>query len=117
MKWLELLVGAAAGVLSGCGVGGGTLLLLYLTVVANVPTATAAGVNLLYFLCCSPAALVGHIRRRMVSGRVFALTAAVGVIAAVAAAYGRVYLPTDWLRRGFGVLLLYIGVKSLFGKG
>ena len=51
MKWLEIAVGAAAGVLSGCGVGGGTLLLLYLTAVADVAPRTAAGVNLLYFLC------------------------------------------------------------------
>lgn len=117
MNGIEFLVGLSAGVLSGCGVGGGTLLLLYLTAVAGMPPATAAGVNLLYFLCCSPTALVGHIRHRMVNGRVFVLAAVVGVLAAVAAAYGRTFLPTDWLRRGFGVLLLYIGIKSLFGKG
>ena len=36
-QWLlPLLVGAATGVLSGFGVGGGTLLLVYLTAFAGV---------------------------------------------------------------------------------
>lgn len=110
-------MGAAAGLLSGCGVGGGTLLLLYLTAVAGVEQQVAAGVNLLYFLCCTPTALISHIRHRLVNRRAFLFAAGAGVLTAAIAAWSVSLLPTDWLRRGFGVLLLYIGVKSLFQKG
>ena len=50
MSWLlSALVGAATGVLSGFGVGGGTLLLLWLTLVQGMGQLQAGGVNLLYF--------------------------------------------------------------------
>ena len=49
-EWvLPLAVGAATGVLSGFGVGGGTLLLVYMTAFAGVDQHLAQGINLLYF--------------------------------------------------------------------
>lgn len=110
---VELLVGAAAGFVSGCGVGGGTLLLLYLTAVVGVAQRTAAGINLLYFICCSPMALFLHFRRRAAQWRQVWPAALGGAVTAALAAWGTVYLPTDWLRRGFGVMLIYIGIKCL----
>ena len=50
MSWLvPVLAGAATGVLSGFGVGGGTLLLIYMTAFAGVEQHLAQGINLLYF--------------------------------------------------------------------
>ena len=46
--WLiPLLAGAATGILSGFGVGGGSLLLIYMTSFAGVPQNLAQGINLL----------------------------------------------------------------------
>ena len=51
MGWLvPLIAGAATGVLSGFGIGGGTLLLIYMTAFAGIPQTLAQGINLLYFL-------------------------------------------------------------------
>ena len=67
MSWLAAaLVGAAAGVLSGFGVGGGTLLLLWLTQVQGMGQLQAGGVNLLYFGSCALPALWGHFRNGLV---------------------------------------------------
>lgn len=52
--FIPLLAGLVTGVLSGFGVGGGTLLLIYMTAFAGLPQDLAQGINLLYFL---PAAL------------------------------------------------------------
>ena len=63
MGWLlPLAVGAATGVLSGFGVGGGTLLLVYLTAVAGADQHLAQGINLLYFLPAGLLALPAHIK-------------------------------------------------------
>ena len=110
---IEWIVGALAGFVSGCGVGGGTLLLLYLTAVAGVDQRVAAGINLLYFICCSPAALFLHFRRRAVRWQHVWPAALGGAVTAALAAWLTVYMPTDWLRRGFGVMLIYIGIKCL----
>ncbi len=110
---VEWLVGAAAGFISGCGVGGGTLLLLYLTAVVGIDQRVAAGINLLYFITCSPVALFLHFRRRAVQFRHVWPAAIGGAVTAAFAAWLTVYMPTDWLRRGFGVMLIYIGIKCL----
>ena len=47
MTIVNFLVGMATGILSGFGIGGGSLLILYLTTFAGVPQYTAAGINLL----------------------------------------------------------------------
>lgn len=63
MGWLTaVLAGALTGVLSGFGVGGGTLLLIYLTAFAGMPQNQAQGINLLYFLPSAAAALPAHIK-------------------------------------------------------
>ena len=61
MGWLlPLLAGTATGILSGFGVGGGTLLLIYMTTFAGVPQNLAQGVNLLYFLPAAATAQPPH---------------------------------------------------------
>ena len=55
---VAILVGAALGFLSGLGVGGGSLLLLWLTLAAGVPQETARVMNLMFFLPCALIATV-----------------------------------------------------------
>lgn len=54
--------GLITGVLSGFGVGGGTLLLIYMTTFAGVPQTLAQGINLLYFLPTAVMALPAHVK-------------------------------------------------------
>lgn len=118
MSWLlALLAGAATGVLSGFGVGGGTLLMLWLTLAAGMDQLTAAGINLLYFLCCAAPALVGHVRHGFVDKKAFLWCAVAGVPACIAGAFLASLLDTVLLRRIFGVFLLYVGIKELFFSG
>ncbi len=116
MRWLDFLVGLATGIISGFGIGGGSLLILYLTAVAGVNQYTAGGINLLYFIGCAPAALISHIRHKDVIWRAVIFCTLSGVITSVAAAFVGAHIEVKLLRRLFGVLLLYIGVKELFAK-
>ena len=113
---MAIVVGLLTGVISGCGIGGGSLLILYLTAVIGMEQYSASGINLLYFLACAPTALVGHIRQKRVEWSAVWRCVPAGVLASVGAAVAASYISTDWLRRGFGVLLLYIGIKELFCK-
>ena len=101
---------------SGYGVGGGTLLVLYLTAVAGLEQYQAGGINLLYFIACAPAALYAHVKNGLVEGRAVRWCVAAGVLTSVAAAFLAARMDTDWLRRLFGVFLLYVGAKELFSR-
>lgn len=51
---LLFVIGAAAGVISGMGMGGGTLLIPALTLLMGIPQRQAQGVNMLSFLPPQP---------------------------------------------------------------
>ena len=108
-----VLAGLLTGILSGFGIGGGSLLLLYLTLIAGMEQVQAGGINLLYFMACAPAALYAHIRNGLVEGRAVVWCAGAGVVTAVAASLLASHMDTGWLRRGFGLFLLYVGWREL----
>lgn len=117
MSWLvSLLIGAAAGVLSGFGVGGGTLLLLWLTMVQGMGQLQAGGINLIYFAACALPALWGHLRRGLVDKSAALWSALAGVPACVAASLAASQLEVSLLRRAFGIFLLAVGLREFFSK-
>lgn len=50
---VALIVGTVLGFLTGLGVGGGSLLILWLTLALEMPQTAARGINLLFF-CPQP---------------------------------------------------------------
>lgn len=113
---IALVIGAVTGVLSGCGIGGGSLLILYLTAVAGIEQYAAGGVNLLYFMCCAPTALVSHIRNRRIEWRAVLWCTLCGAVTSLTAAYVASLVSVKLLRRLFGILLLYVGVREVCCK-
>lgn len=117
MSWIwAVLVGAVTGVLSGFGIGGGTLLVLWLTLAQGMDQLRAGGVNLLYFGCCALPALWGHIKNRLVEKQAAIWCICWGVPACAGAAALASVLEVALLRRCFGVLLLFVGFRELFPK-
>ena len=118
MGWLAAVVaGALTGVLSGFGVGGGTLLLIYLTTFAGMEQSQAQGINLLYFLPSAAAALPAHLSHGYVEKSVLLPAILTGLACAALAAWAATGLDTALLRRCFGGFLLAVGLRELFRKG
>ena len=113
MMILNFIIGVATGIISCFGIGGGSLLVLYLTAVMGIAQYTAGGINLLYFIGCAPTALIGHIKSKLVNWRAALWCAGAGVAVAVPTSLLADNLNSDWLRRLFGLVLLYIGIKEL----
>ena len=114
MMWLlAFLAGLLSGVISGFGIGGGTLLLLYLTFFAGFSQRAAQGLNLLYFLPTALAAVLLHSKNRLVDWR-RALPAAIGgCLSAALFAYLSTRLQGDWLQKLFGAFLIVIAFLEL----
>ena len=83
---MAILIGLACGVLSGFGIGGGSLLMVYLTAWVSMAQTAAQGINLLYFLPTSLGALIFHICNKKIAWRAVIPAALCG---AAAAAPGR----------------------------
>ena len=112
--WLvPFLAGAATGILSGFGVGGGTLLLIYMTAFAGLPQEQAQGINLLYFLPAA-ASLPAHAKNGFLEKPVLLPAIAAGLACAALGAWTATGMDTALLRRLFGVFLLFVGARELF---
>lgn len=115
--WLTAaLAGAVTGILSGFGVGGGTLLLIYMTAFAGVDQHLAQGINLLYFLPTAATALPSHIKNGYIDKKTAKPAILAGLAGTATAAWIATSLDVSLLRRFFGAYLLYIGCKELFRK-
>lgn len=110
-------VGTVTGIVTGLGIGGGTLLILYLTLFGGVSQLSAQGINLLYFLPTAGSALVAHIKNKLVVWRAVIFAGITGVLATIAAAIFAARVDMGILRRIFGGFLIFVGVSELFRKG
>lgn len=110
---ISLLVGALLGFLSGLGIGGGSLLILWLTLVLRTDPQTARSINLLFFL---PSALIaGYFRWRQgaISFRKILPAILCGCAAALAFSLLSRNIDTSLLKKLFGVLLIATGIREL----
>lgn len=114
--FLPLLAGTVTGVLSGFGVGGGTLLLIYMTAFAGLEQHLAQGINLLYFLPTAATALPSHVKNGFIDKKTALPAIGAGLAGTAVAAWAATALDVALLRRLFGVYLLYIGIRELFRR-
>ena len=113
---LRTLVGALLGFLSGLGVGGGSLLILWLTLVLGMEQTMARSINLLFFL---PAAIIAALFRwKQGSLPLKKIWPAMAVGAVSAAGFTLVgqTLEISLLKKGFGILLLATSLREVFYK-
>ena len=108
---LTLLTALILGVLTGLGVGGGSLLILYLTAFRGMAPDTARGISLLFFF---PAALVSILGNRQ---KIRGLFPAVfwGILSALCFSLLSRRIPRQLLKKALGVLFLCIGTSQLLG--
>ena len=111
---LPILCGLSTGILSAWGVGGGTLLLLCMTLFLGVEQREAQAINLLFFLPTAVSALICHARGGYLDKPTLKNAVPPAVAAALAGAWIATALDVELLRRPFGVYLLLSGVSLLW---
>ena len=102
-----ILAGLVCGVLSGFGIGGGSLLMVWMTAVLSMEQKASQGVNLLYFLPCAACALIFHIKNRQIVWRAVWPAAAAGAVCAVGGALLAQQADAETLRKLFGGFLIH----------
>ena len=113
-SWLiPMAAGFGAGILSAWGVGGGTLLLLVMTLILDVPQEQAAAVNLLYFLPTAAMGVIAHKRNGLLKTEALKSAIPWGTTAAAVGALAATAVDTAILRRLFGAYLLLAAAGSL----
>jgi len=107
-------VGTVLGFLAGLGVGGGSLLLLWLTGVVGMARETAAGINLLFFVPSALIACLLRLRQNTLEWKQILPAAVAGALSAGVATWIAGWLDTGVLEKPFGILLILTGIRELF---
>lgn len=109
---ISVLISSVLGILSGLGVGGGSLLMLWLTLVCGMEFTSAKCINLLFFL---PAAAIScfYMRKQLLPNIRYVLTAAIsGCTAAVLFSHFSRSWDIAWLKKIYGILLILTAIRE-----
>ena len=116
----ELIWRIIAAVLSGTagalGIGGGGILIIYLSLFEKCDQIQAQGINLLFFLPCGIVAVIIHAFKRRIDFKSAGWMILGGVPGAAAGFFLAGYIGSAWLGKIFAVLLIFLGIRSLFTK-
>lgn len=113
---IQAVVGALSGVIASMGLGGGFVLLIWLTLHDGMPQRQAQGVNLLFFLPIALISVVMHLRSGLIDKRLVLAMIPGGVAGAVLGALASQMVGNDILRKIYAVFLLFFGLRELFRK-
>lgn len=111
--YIALPVAVVLGFLSGLGTGGGSLLILWLTLVLDFAQSDARAINLMFFI---PSAVIACLFRwkqgkldfkRVVPGILS------GCLAAGVFAWSISGQTPEFLKKCFGVLLIFTGIREI----
>lgn len=108
------LAGFLAGLIGGLGLGGGGVLVMFLTVFAGASQLKSQGVNLIFFIPVGLAALLLHMRNHLVDFRTALPAVLLGLGGSLAGCLLARRMGADAVRRIFGVLLGGLGLWEAF---
>ena len=111
-----LMIGTILGFLAGLGIGGGSLLIIWLTMVLGTDQSTARSINLLFFIPSAIAAIVFRWKQGTIDFQKILPAIAGGCIAAMVFSWLGSRMDLELLKKLFGSLLILTGLRELFYK-
>lgn len=111
---ISVIISLILGFLTGLGTGGGSLLMLWLTLICNFPHDQAKLINLMFFIPCAAVSSFINWRNGRIDWRKILLPSLAGSAAACLLSLWAKYMNTEQLQKLFGVLLIFTGLRELF---
>ncbi|WP_352419893.1 sulfite exporter TauE/SafE family protein [Proteiniborus sp.] len=109
-------IGLLSGVISGMGIGGGTILIPGLIIFSNLNQHQAQGVNLTVFIPIATVALLTHKKEKNIDLKTAVPIIVTGVIGAFIGSSVAMKMTPSFLRKFFSIFLFIMGTYEIFGK-
>lgn len=104
-----------AGAMASMGLGGGMVLIVYLTIFENMPQLKAQGINLIFFIPAAIIALIIHAKNGLVDTKKAIPAACAGIASSVIFGFAAVKTDSEILSKAFAIFLIIMGIKEVFG--
>ena len=111
---LETLIGFISGIVSGTGMGGGTILILCLSLFMGIDQKVAQATNLVFFIPTSIAAIYINIKEKKIEWKTAKVVIVWGIIGAVTGALIALKVNVKFLKKLFGIFLAVIAIHEVY---
>ncbi len=112
---VEVLVGLVSGIVGGLGMGGGTVLILLLSLFFNVEQHIAQSTNVIFFIPTAIASIIVNIKNNNVNIKNNISPCLWGIIGAFLGANLSIATNVNELKKMFGFFLLLIAFYQMYG--
>lgn len=104
------------GIFASLGLGGGMILILYMTIFAGFSQLDAQGINLIFFIPIAVLSLIIHTKNKLVQWKKIIPSVICGAVTAVIGCIIAKYIGNDYLTKTFAIFVFLTGFKELFTK-
>lgn len=111
---LEVLFGVVAGIVSSLGMGGGTILILLLTLFFNTDQHIAQATNLIFFIPTSITSILINAKNKQINWKISKEIIIFGIIGAIIGSIFASKIPSEKLKKIFGIFLLIIAIFQIY---
>lgn len=111
---IEILVGVISGIVTAIGMGGGTVLILLLTVFLAISQHIAQATNLLFFVPTAVTTIVLNLKEKNVELKVGINIIIFGIIGAIIGSFLANKIDVRNLRKIFGIFLLFVAIHEIY---
>lgn len=116
MNFMDILAVVLSAVISAMGLGGGGVLILYLTLVRDTPQLEAQGVNLLFFIPCAIAAIFVYAKRKVLQPKIIVPMILGGLIGVAIGSFLLYKINTKYISVLFACFLITVGGYTILKK-
>ena len=110
----EILIGIISGIVSGMGLGGGTILIILLTFILKMEQHNAQATNLIFFIPTAIIAIIVNIKNNNIDFKTGITISTFGIIGAIIGATISLKINVDILKKCFGIFLLIISINEIY---
>ena len=111
---LNIFIGIISGIVSGLGVGGGTILILCLSLFMGKDQHIAQGANLIFFIPTAIVTIIMNFKHKLIKWKTGFIIIAFGVIGTIIGVQISINLDTTKLKLFFGIFLLCIAIFEIY---
>lgn len=111
---LEIFIGLVSGIVGGLGLGGGTILILFLSIFLNVEQHIAQATNVIFFVPTAVSAIIVSLKNKNIDLKVGTPICIWGVIGALVGAVISSRMDVTILKKCFGVFLILIAIYQTY---
>lgn len=111
---IEVLIGLVSGIVSGTGMGGGTILIFLLTFMNGLEQHVAQAANLIFFIPTSIIAIWVNIKNKNIDLKLGTIIIIFGIFGAIVGANLSIHTQVNQLKRYFGIFLAVIALHEIY---